>query len=484
MAMLFDHDLERKGFTKDFHPQFVTFNAQVDNEIIGDERENFVMVRKDSEDEFKKFIRVELGDKFTIRIFYHNNADESLNSTGAGFSKDTKVCMSIGAFCCFEDKWKFHKPDCSDGFMGYIKSSNSKPAVVRDFCLVETSGVYWEYIKGSARLINDTGKYPLGDDYGGTEFDNFGLLIGNDKLDGIIPAGKSGYVEFDFETRIDLDNEDCFDKYVTPNVRVIMQNKLSPEEISLVEEIYRDSNEEFHYCGYEKKRHFLVFYRGKCAGYAFAHLNSQRDVLVSSVLIKNEYRKRGLFTNLVKVIRTLFGTSNTSYLSTNTNPGAQYLAEKYKEGLVDADLLMVREVGSCSQDRISLCKVDSKEFDQFFDEIFYDDGDYYSMDERFKVRDSKGCECFFIIDENGNRIGTISCECGNEEAEINSFCICEEYRRKGYGEAAIKEIISYADKNGTKRIYLGVRASNLVALNLYRKFGFEVVRGLYQYRII
>lgn len=209
--MLFNHGLPRKSFWADEKIPYLTFNSIKNQNRIGDERYNFVTVKKWGDPVFKKLISVDLGDKFTLRIFYHNDTDVSVGSKGV--SKDTKVCFTWGAFCSFEDEWDSIGPECN-GFMGYVKYPDpDRPgtpgarAHVQDFCVVKILNedrapysIFARPIEGSARVINQLGSHSVDEkDLGGTEFDDYGLLVG-DQLDGIVPAGSFGYVELDFET--------------------------------------------------------------------------------------------------------------------------------------------------------------------------------------------------------------------------------------------------------------------------------------------
>lgn len=55
MAMVFNHDLPRRGYKKNESVNYVVFNALRSNRKMGgDERKNFVKVRKEGEEEFKR----------------------------------------------------------------------------------------------------------------------------------------------------------------------------------------------------------------------------------------------------------------------------------------------------------------------------------------------------------------------------------------------------------------------------------------------
>lgn len=71
------------------------------------------------------------------------------------------------------------------------------------------------------------------------------------------------------------------------------------------------------------------------------------------------------------------------------------------------------------------------------------------------------------------------------EAHILNLCVDPDFRRLGYGDRLLDEILSRARAAGVREIFLEVRPSNLPALSLYRKKGFRQVanrRAYYQAR--
>lgn len=191
--MVFNHDLPRRGYKKNESVNYVVFNALRSNRKMGgDERKNFVKVRKEGEEEFKKVIKVDDGDRFTIRIYFHNNADPSLGKKGV--ARDTRIHYTSGVFCCFEDEWVDYIEKNGgryDGIMWRIECSNSDPEKVWDFCVINypTDDRSFKYIEGSSRITTKYGTWPFPDD---------GEMIGIGKLDGEIPPGEFGYVELDY----------------------------------------------------------------------------------------------------------------------------------------------------------------------------------------------------------------------------------------------------------------------------------------------
>ncbi|QSJ17619.1 ribosomal protein S18-alanine N-acetyltransferase [Nostoc sp. UHCC 0702] len=70
-----------------------------------------------------------------------------------------------------------------------------------------------------------------------------------------------------------------------------------------------------------------------------------------------------------------------------------------------------------------------------------------------------------------------------EEAHITILAIHPQYHRQGLGQALLYSLLKTACDRGLERATLEVRVSNLAAISLYQKFGFQTAgrrRGYYQ----
>lgn len=63
-----------------------------------------------------------------------------------------------------------------------------------------------------------------------------------------------------------------------------------------------------------------------------------------------------------------------------------------------------------------------------------------------------------------------------ENADITNLAIKKEYQNKGYGKELLKFLLIDALKNDCEFVHLEVRVNNDNAINLYKKFGFEIIR--------
>ncbi len=79
------------------------------------------------------------------------------------------------------------------------------------------------------------------------------------------------------------------------------------------------------------------------------------------------------------------------------------------------------------------------------------------------------------LDPDGIVAGYIMYWLVGDEAQINNIALHPDYRGRGIGEAALKLVLAEVRDKGAVFVSLEVRKSNTIALNLYRKLGFEIL---------
>ena len=89
------------------------------------------------------------------------------------------------------------------------------------------------------------------------------------------------------------------------------------------------------------------------------------------------------------------------------------------------------------------------------------------------VKGSDPLNHYFVMEDGDAIIGYIGIWVDGKNAQILNFYVNEEYRRKHLGEELVNYAISYAKDNGVDTISLEVRPHNLIAVDLYKKVGFE-----------
>lgn len=83
--------------------------------------------------------------------------------------------------------------------------------------------------------------------------------------------------------------------------------------------------------------------------------------------------------------------------------------------------------------------------------------------------------CLIVADDNGNPAGHCLASTVGDSTEIISIAVDEKSRRKGFGEALIKEVIGESERKKKFAVLLEVRSSNIGAQSLYEKCGFKKI---------
>src|SRR3954469_51325 len=87
------------------------------------------------------------------------------------------------------------------------------------------------------------------------------------------------------------------------------------------------------------------------------------------------------------------------------------------------------------------------------------------------------------LDLVGQVIGYGVMSVGAGEAHILNVCVRDEYRSLGFGRRLLEHLLERATGAGVAEAFLEVRPSNLAAIRLYQRLGFEQIgirRGYYQ----
>ena len=99
---------------------------------------------------------------------------------------------------------------------------------------------------------------------------------------------------------------------------------------------------------------------------------------------------------------------------------------------------------------------------------------------------------FIVAEENGDVVGYIMCriETGipsfkllgiTKKGHVISIAVLPEHQRGGIGYALMREAMQAMINYKAKECYLEVRASNVPAVNLYKKMEFEIIRTITGY---
>lgn len=85
------------------------------------------------------------------------------------------------------------------------------------------------------------------------------------------------------------------------------------------------------------------------------------------------------------------------------------------------------------------------------------------------------CSIYVVAEDNKKIVGYIGSWLIMDEGQIINIAVKDSHRGKGIGFLLMKFMIDRLEKEGCNSIFLDVRVGNTSAINLYKKFNFEVV---------
>ena len=82
---------------------------------------------------------------------------------------------------------------------------------------------------------------------------------------------------------------------------------------------------------------------------------------------------------------------------------------------------------------------------------------------------------WIVAEENGRVVGYVGSQSVMDEADMMNLAVDPNYRRMGIAEHLVSELIVRLRGVGVMCLTLEVRQSNIAAISLYQKLGFEQV---------
>ncbi|MEW6328513.1 MAG: GNAT family N-acetyltransferase [Candidatus Micrarchaeota archaeon] len=81
---------------------------------------------------------------------------------------------------------------------------------------------------------------------------------------------------------------------------------------------------------------------------------------------------------------------------------------------------------------------------------------------------------YFVAEINERVVGFVDLKISGARAVIYGIAVDGRHEGKGIGSALLNRALSFARRNGARKIWIKVKSSNLPAINLYRNFGFAL----------
>lgn len=82
---------------------------------------------------------------------------------------------------------------------------------------------------------------------------------------------------------------------------------------------------------------------------------------------------------------------------------------------------------------------------------------------------------FLVCEDAQEIVGYIGMYFSFDEGDITNVAVSPAHRKMGYGEAIVSKAVELAKEKQLEMILLEVRVSNVPAISLYKKMGFEEI---------
>ncbi|MBM3232123.1 GNAT family N-acetyltransferase [Candidatus Pacearchaeota archaeon] len=83
----------------------------------------------------------------------------------------------------------------------------------------------------------------------------------------------------------------------------------------------------------------------------------------------------------------------------------------------------------------------------------------------------------YVIYMNEKAIGYFAFRIIRNNCELDYIAVSKDYQGKGYGKKLIDKLLNLCKKLEIDKIKLSVRSSNNIAINLYKLYGFVIIRN-------
>ncbi|MCB2353717.1 GNAT family N-acetyltransferase [Clostridium estertheticum] len=249
---------------------------------------------------------------------------------------------------------------------------------------------------------------------------------------------------------------------------------------------YKVSRAKDDYIGLKKINEYLYYVEDVLVAYlgisSFGGNNGEINGMTHP-----DFRRKGLFTKLFKLaieecqkrnFNNIFLLSDGKSTSGNFFIKAvcgKYDFSEYRMKLLNKTIL--ENINSISLRKAE--KADKKEIARQNAMFFYglEEGESFPEEEEIINMTT------YMVELNKAIIGKIRIEYSDNSAFICGFGILPNFRGKGYGKQALKEVLRIINEENINDVGLDVESKNNTALNLYKICGFEEMSVMNYYRV-
>ncbi len=203
-------------------------------------------------------------------------------------------------------------------------------------------------------------------------------------------------------------------------------------------------------------------------------------------MVHPDYRRKGLFTKLFERVLEECQKRNFTKLlllsDGNSISGTGFI--KAVQGEYDFSEYRMKRLNNTTLEKIdSICLRKAEKQDE--KEIARQHTIYFGYPTECESLEEDSGKDIYMVERDGGIIGKINIEYNDYSAFISGVGILPEFRRKGYGKAALKAALQIITEKNILETELDVECKNHGALNIYKHCGFEEqsVMDYYGYNI-
>ncbi|QAA33314.1 GNAT family N-acetyltransferase [Clostridium manihotivorum] len=220
--------------------------------------------------------------------------------------------------------------------------------------------------------------------------------------------------------------------------------------------------------------------------YLFLPTKAEAEV---SAYTHPDYRQKGYFKELLNKAKeeiSKYDISDFLFVCESESKDGK-LTLKAIEAKYDFTEYLLRynkksdKVAADSDITLEKCKL--KHLDAIIDTSMNAFGESYEDAKNYATNtiDSKDRD-LYLVNYEDKIIGMCCLNYSEEDVFLFGFAIKKEYQGRKLGKSALKKIINLVVDEKNKNLRLEVDSNNLVAFNLYKKSGFEIINAFEYYR--
>lgn len=224
----------------------------------------------------------------------------------------------------------------------------------------------------------------------------------------------------------------------------------------------------------------LYYEQDEIIGYLVVIPSLQKGIVRITGAVHPNYRKKGIFTNLVNEAKKLIRQSKKKIIFiTESNSGKAFLnnlSATYKFSAYNMAYDINKKLINNLLDIEFYTPLESDLNDLVLigREAFHTGKEEEISHVKQNINDTN--INFQMAKINNKIVGTVSSKIVNDKATIANLAVLKSYREKGIGKALLQKTLHDLLNQGIKDIQLSVQAGNESALNLYLNSGFYKVK--------